>query len=145
VTQTFMAKPAEIERRWYVVDAKGKTLGRLASRIAHILRGKHKPTYTPHVDCGDHVVVINAGDVKLTGKKAENKILYRHSGYPGGLKSTTAGDMLATRPQRLIEHAVKGMIPKNKLGRRMLKRLRVYVSSDHPHAAQQPETLEVEQ
>ncbi|SEN61555.1 50S ribosomal protein L13 [Lihuaxuella thermophila] len=135
---TYMAKPMEVERKWYVVDAKGKTLGRLASEVATILRGKHKPQYTPHVDTGDFVIVINASQVELTGKKLTKKIYYRHSGYPGGLKMTTAGQMRATRPERMIELAVKGMLPKNSLGRQQLKKLKVYAGSEHPHQAQQP-------
>lgn len=135
---TYMAKPFEVERKWYVVDAKGKTLGRLASEVATLLRGKHKPQYTPHVDTGDFVIVINASQVELTGKKLSQKIYYRHSGYPGGLKTTTAGDLRATRPERMIELAVKGMLPKGSLGRQQLKKLKVYAGSEHPHQAQQP-------
>ncbi|NCU18122.1 50S ribosomal protein L13 [Pallidibacillus pasinlerensis] len=140
---TYMAKPNEIERKWYVVDAAGQTLGRLASEVASILRGKHKPTYTPHVDTGDHVIILNASQIKLTGKKLSDKIYYRHSHYPGGLKETTAGEMLEKHPERLIELAVKGMLPKNSLGRKMGKKLHVYAGSEHPHQAQQPETLEL--
>lgn len=140
---TYMAKPNEIERKWYVVDAAGQTLGRLASEVASILRGKHKPTYTPHVDTGDHVIILNATQIKLTGKKLSDKIYYRHSHYPGGLKETTAGEMLEKHPERLIELAVKGMLPKNSLGRKMGKKLHVYAGSEHPHQAQQPETLEL--
>jgi large subunit ribosomal protein L13 len=135
---TFMAKPHEVERKWYVVDAKGKTLGRLASEVAMLLRGKHKPQFTPHVDTGDFVIVINAAQVELTGKKLEKKIYYRHSGYPGGLKAITAGDLRAKNPQRMIELAVKGMLPKNSLGRQQFKKLKVYAGSEHPHQAQQP-------
>jgi large subunit ribosomal protein L13 len=133
-----MAKPHEVERKWYVVDAKGKTLGRLASEVATILRGKHKPTYTPHVDTGDFVIVINASQVELTGKKLQKKIYYRHSGYPGGLKAISAGDLRATKPERMIELAVKGMLPKTKLGRAQFKKLKVYAGPEHPHQAQQP-------
>jgi large subunit ribosomal protein L13 len=133
-----MAKPHEVERKWYVVDAKGKTLGRLASEVAMLLRGKHKPQFTPHVDTGDFVIVINAAQVELTGKKLEKKIYYRHSGYPGGLKAITAGDLRAKNPQRMIELAVKGMLPKNSLGRQQFKKLKVYAGSEHPHQAQQP-------
>jgi large subunit ribosomal protein L13 len=135
---TYMAKPHEVERKWYVVDAKGKTLGRLASEVATILRGKHKPTYTPHVDTGDFVIVINASQVELTGKKLQKKIYYRHSGYPGGLKAISAGDLRATKPERMIELAVKGMLPKTKLGRQQFKKLKVYAGPEHPHQAQQP-------
>jgi len=138
-----MAKPGEVERKWYVVDAKGKTLGRLASEVAALLRGKHKPEFTPHVDTGDFVIVINAKDVQLTGKKLSNKIYYRHSGWPGGLKMTTAADMRNTRPERMIELAVKGMLPKTSLGRRQLRKLKVYAGPEHPHQAQQPEVWEL--
>lgn len=140
---TYMAKPGEVERKWYVVDAKGKTLGRLASEVAALLRGKHKPQYTPHVDTGDFVIVINAKEVQLTGKKLANKIYYRHSGWPGGLKKTTAADMRNTRPERMIELAVKGMLPKTSLGRRQLRKLKVYAGPEHPHQAQQPEVWEL--
>ncbi|GAA5345896.1 50S ribosomal protein L13 [Planifilum fimeticola] len=140
---TYMAKPGEVERKWYVVDAKGKTLGRLASEVAALLRGKHKPQFTPHVDTGDFVIVINAKDVQLTGKKLSNKIYYRHSGWPGGLKMTTAADMRNTRPERMIELAVKGMLPKTSLGRRQLRKLKVYAGPEHPHQAQQPEVWEL--
>jgi len=140
---TYMAKPGEVERKWYVVDAKGKTLGRLASEVAALLRGKHKPEFTPHVDTGDFVIVINAKDVQLTGKKLSNKIYYRHSGWPGGLKMTTAADMRNTRPERMIELAVKGMLPKTSLGRRQLRKLKVYAGPEHPHQAQQPEVWEL--
>ncbi|TCS94153.1 50S ribosomal protein L13 [Hazenella coriacea] len=135
---TYMAKPLEVERKWYVVDAKGKTLGRLATEVATLLRGKHKPQFTPHVDTGDFVIVINASQVELTGKKLEQKMYYRHTGYPGGLRATSAGDLRATRPERMIELAVKGMLPKGTLGRQQLKKLKVYASSEHPHEAQQP-------
>ncbi len=128
-------------RKWYIVDARGQTLGRLASRVASILRGKHKPTFTPHLDTGDHVVVINARDIRLTGDKLRSKIYYRHSGYPGGLKYVDARTLKETRPERIIEYAVCGMLPKNKLGRAMAKKLRVYAGSDHPHQAQRPEPL----
>ncbi|MEW9031456.1 MAG: 50S ribosomal protein L13 [Planifilum fimeticola] len=140
---TYMAKPGEVERKWYVVDAKGKTLGRLASEVAALLRGKHKPQFTPHVDTGDFVIVINAKDAQLTGKKLSNKIYYRHSGWPGGLKMTTAADMRNTRPERMIELAVKGMLPKTSLGRRQLRKLKVYAGPEHPHQAQQPEVWEL--
>jgi large subunit ribosomal protein L13 len=138
-----MAKPGEVERKWYVVDAKGKTLGRLASEVAALLRGKHKPEYTPHVDTGDFVIVINAKDVQLSGKKMSKKIYYRHSGWPGGLKMTTAAEMRDKRPERMIELAVKGMLPRTSLGRRQLRKLKVYAGPEHPHQAQQPEVWEL--
>ncbi len=141
--RTYVAKPSEIQKRWYVVDAEGKTLGRLASRIAAILRGKHKPTYTPFLDTGDYVIVINADKVVVTGDKAEGKLYYRHSGYPGGLKTTTFRRMMQTRPERVIEIAVRGMLPHNRLGRAMAKKLKVYAGPVHPHEAQQPERLEL--
>jgi large subunit ribosomal protein L13 len=141
---TFMANVANIERKWYVIDAEGKTLGRLAAEVAKLLRGKHKPTFTPHVDTGDHVIVVNADKVSLTGKKLIQKTYFRHSGYPGGTTFTTAGKMLAEKPERLLEHAVKGMLPKNRLGRQMYRKLKVYRGPNHPHAAQQPETLAID-
>ena len=141
--KSFMANPATVERKWYVIDAEGKTLGRLAVEVAKLLRGKNKPTFTPHVDTGDYVIVVNAGKVNLTGKKLEQKTYFRHSGYPGGTTFTTAGKLLADRPERLIELAVKGMLPKNTLGRQMYRKLNVYRGPDHPHAAQQPEALEI--
>ncbi len=141
--RTFTAKMKDIEREWFVVDAEGQTLGRLASRIAPILRGKHKPIYTPHMDCGDYVIVINADKVRVTGRKLDQKMYYRHSGYPGGLKSISLRDQLAQHPERVIEAAVKGMLPKNKLGRRMFKKLKVYAGDSHPHQAQQPKPLEL--
>lgn len=136
--------PKEVESKWYVIDAEGKTLGRLAAKIATILRGKHKPEYTPNMPVGDYVIVINAAKVKLTGKKLEDKIYTRYSGYPGGLKRIPAGEMLKRHPERVIERAVKGMLPKNRLGRKLYKRLKVYAGPDHPHAAQRPEKLELE-
>jgi len=136
---TPMAKKGEIEQKWYLVDAKGKTLGRLATRIAILLRGKHKPIFTPHVDTGDFVVVVNAEKVNLTGKKWEEKLYIYHTGYPGGLKSTSAGKVKKTKPQRLITMAVQGMLPKTKLGKKMIKKLKVYSGEAHPHQAQQPE------
>ncbi len=139
--KTYSAKPHEVERTWYLVDATDQTLGRLASRIAKILCGKHKPCYTPHVDCGDYVIVINADKVHVTGKKLGDKIYHRHSGYLGGLTSIPLERMLERHPTRVIEMAVKGMLPKNKLARHMLKKLRVYAGADHPHEAQQPEPL----
>ena len=140
---TFMANPATVERKWYVVDAEGKTLGRLAAEVAKVLRGKHKPTFTPHVDTGDHVIVLNADKVVLTGKKLVQKTYFRHSGYPGGTTFTTAGKMLETRPERVVEMAVKGMLPKNSLGRKMFTKLKVYAGAEHPHSAQMPEVLEI--
>ncbi|MEW6725052.1 MAG: 50S ribosomal protein L13 [Bacillota bacterium] len=139
---TYMAKSEDVNRKWYVVDATGQTLGRLASRVAAILRGKHKPIYTPHVDTGDHVIVVNADKVVLTGKKLGQKLYKRYSGYPGGLKEITYEKLMKTHPERAIEHAVKGMLPHTRLGRKMGKKLRVYAGPEHPHAAQQPETLE---
>lgn len=140
---TFMAKGHEVERKWLVVDAEGKTLGRLASEVVAILRGKHKPIYTPHVDTGDYVIVINAEKIHLTGNKLEDKIYYRHSQFAGGLKKRTAGEMLERNPERMIELAVKGMLPKNSLGRKMFKKLHVYAGPNHPHAAQKPESFEL--
>ena len=141
--KTFSAKPKEIERKWYLVDAKGCVLGRLATAVASRLRGKHKPIYTPHVDTGDHIVVINANKVTLTGHKWDDKVYYRHSGYMGGLKSTTAKELLEKRPEDLVKSAVKGMLPKNRLGRQMFKKLKVYAGSEHPHGAQSPEILQL--
>ena len=139
--KSFMASPATIERKWYVVDATGYTLGRLASEIAKVLRGKNKPTFTPHIDTGDYVIVVNADKIKVTGKKLEQKLYYRHSDYVGGFKSTTLKEMLNKKPEMVIELAVKGMLPKGPLGRQMLKKLSVYAGPEHPHAAQKPETL----
>ena len=141
--RTYMAKPEEIERQWYVVDATGQTLGRLATKIADILRGKHKPIYTPHVDTGDYVIVINAEKIELTGKKWEQKKYYRHSGYPGGIKEITYDKLLKKKPELIIEKAVRGMIPHNRLGRQIIKKLKVYAGPDHPHQAQQPKELEL--
>ncbi len=141
--RTYVAKPGEVERKWYVVDATGKTLGRLAARIAHILRGKHKPQYTPHEDVGDFIIVVNAEKIAVTGRKLDQKIYYRHSGYPGGLKAVSLRRMLARHPERVIEHAVKGMLPRGPLGRRMFKKLKVYAGPTHPHQAQKPEPLEL--
>ncbi|MCD8216672.1 MAG: 50S ribosomal protein L13 [Clostridiales bacterium] len=138
---TFMAKNEAIERKWYVVDATGYTLGRLSAEIAKILRGKHKPIYTPHIDTGDYVIVVNAEKIKVTGKKLNQKIYYHHSEYVGGMKETTLKEMLAKHPERVIEHAVKGMLPKGPLGRQMYKKLFVYAGPDHKHAAQKPEVL----
>lgn len=141
--RTYMAKPNEIPRKWYVVDAAGQTLGRLASEVASIIRGKYKPQFTPHVDTGDFVVVINADKIQLTGDKWQQKKYYRHSGYPGGLKTTSAQQMLNTKPERLIELAVYGMLPKNRLGERLKSKLKVYAGSEHPHAAQNPEVWQL--
>ncbi|MFH1571469.1 MAG: 50S ribosomal protein L13 [Gemmatimonadota bacterium] len=141
--RTYSPKAAEIDRRWYVVDADGKTLGRLATQIASVLRGKHKPTWTPHMDMGDHVVVVNAEKVRVTGRKAEQKTYYRYTGYPGGIRSTTYAEMLADHPERILQKAVWGMLPHNVLGRQMYKKLRVYAGPEHRHAAQQPEPLEL--
>jgi large subunit ribosomal protein L13 len=140
---TWMPKESEIERKWFVVDADGQVLGRLASRVAAILRGKHKPTFVPHLDVGDHVVVINAEKVRLTGRKLTDKIYRWHTGYIGGLREVSAGAMLKTHPERVIEWAVEGMLPKNRLGRAMAKKLKVYRGREHPHAAQQPTALEI--
>jgi large subunit ribosomal protein L13 len=141
--KTYMANNQTVERNWFVVDAKGQRLGRLSTEVATILRGKHKPTFTPHVDGGDYVIVINASDIELTGKKWEQKKYYRHSQYPGGLKETTAKVMNAKHPERLIEFAIKGMLPKGRLGRQMYKKLFVYASDTHPHTAQKPQVLEL--
>lgn len=140
---TFVAKPHEVEKKWYLVNAEGQTLGRLASEVAKILRGKHKPIFTPHVDTGDHVIIINAEKVELTGKKWEQKKYYRHSGYPGGLKTMDYKTFVQTKPELLVEKAVKGMLPHTRLGRAMAKKLKVYRGSEHPHEAQKPEVLEL--
>lgn len=140
---TFMAKANEVERKWYVVDAEGKTLGRLASEVASILRGKHKPTYTPHVDTGDHVIILNASKIELTGKKLTDKIYYRHSQHPGGLKQRTALEMRTNYAEKMLELAIKGMLPKNSLGRQMFKKLHVYAGATHQHEAQKPEVYEL--
>ena len=142
--KTYMATPATIERKWYVVDAADKTLGRLAAEVAKVLRGKNKPTFTPHMDTGDHVIIINAAQVKLTGKKLVQKVYFRHSGYLGGDKYTKAGDMLKNNPVRMVELAVKGMVPHNRLGSQIIKKLHVYAGSEHPHAAQKPEVLTID-
>ena len=139
--KSFMASPSTIERKWYVVDATGHTLGRLASEIASILRGKNKPTYTPHIDTGDYVIVVNADKIQVTGKKLDQKVYYRHSGYVGGIKETTLKEMLNKHPERVIEYAVKGMLPKGPLGRQMFTKLHVYAGPDHEQAAQKPEVL----
>ncbi|GIP01389.1 50S ribosomal protein L13 [Paenibacillus sp. FSL W8-0187] len=140
---TYMAKPNEVERKWYIVDAEGKTLGRLASEVAALIRGKHKPQFTPHVDTGDFVVVINSEKIHLTGKKMENKKYYRHSMHPGGLKVTTAQDLIAKFPERVIESAVHGMLPKTRMGEKMKLRLKAYAGTAHPHEAQKPEVYEL--
>jgi large subunit ribosomal protein L13 len=140
---TYSAKPTDVTRSWFIVDATNKPLGRLASEIASVLRGKHRPTYTPHVDTGDFVVVINAEKIALSGNKLETKKYYSYSGHMGGLRTTSAKDMLATKPEHLIEHAVKGMLPKNPLGRKMFTKLKVYAAAEHPHKAQQPKPLPV--
>ena len=139
--QTYMANPDKIERKWYVVDAEGCTLGRLASGVASVLRGKNKPQFTPHVDTGDYVIVVNADKIKVSGKKMDQKIYYNHSDYVGGMKETTLKEMLAKHPERVVEYAVKGMLPKGPLGRQMYKKLFVYAGPDHKHAAQKPEVL----
>ena len=139
--KTFMASPATIDRKWYVVDAEGMTLGRLASEVAKVLRGKNKAIFTPHIDTGDYVIVVNAEKIKVTGKKLDQKIYYNHSDYVGGMKETTLKEMLAKHPERVIEHAVKGMLPKGPLGRQMFTKLHVYAGAEHAHAAQKPEVL----
>lgn len=141
--KTFSAKPAEVKRDWYVIDATGKTLGRLATEVARRLRGKHKPEYTPHVDTGDYIVIVNAEKVHVTGNKFNDKMYYQHSGYPGGMKATSFEKMVQKSPERIIEIAVKGMLPKNPLGRAMYRKLKVYAGPDHTHSAQQPQPLEI--
>ena len=139
--KSFMARPATIERKWYVVDATGCTLGRLASEVAKVLRGKNKPTFTPHMDCGDYVIIVNADKVKVTGKKLDQKIYYNHSEYVGGMRETTLREMMAKKPEKVVELAVKGMLPKGTLGRSMFDKLHVYAGPDHQQAAQKPEVL----
>ncbi len=141
--KTVSTRPQDVDRTWFVVDAEDKTLGRLATEIAHRLRGKHKPEYTPHVDTGDYIVVVNAEKVRVTGNKFNDKMYYRHSGYPGGIKEMNFKDMQDRHPERIVEKAVKGMLPKNPLGRAMFKKLKVYSGAEHPHAAQQPQPLEI--
>jgi large subunit ribosomal protein L13 len=141
--KTFNTKPTDIQRSWYVVDATGKTLGRLATGIARILKGKHKPYYTPHLDCGDYVIVVNAGKIRVTGKKLDEKIYYSHSGYPGGLKQVVLRTQLEKHPERVIKAAVWGMLPHGRLGRKMFKKLKVYGTPTHPHVAHKPKKLEV--
>ena len=138
-----MASPSTVERKWYVVDAEGKTLGRLASEVANVLRGKNKPTYTPHIDTGYYVIVVNAEKIQVTGKKLDQKIYYHHSEYVGGMKEATLREMMQKKPEFVITHAVKGMLPKGPLGRQMLKKLHVYAGPEHNHAAQKPETLDI--
>ncbi|MCB0191600.1 MAG: 50S ribosomal protein L13 [Anaerolineae bacterium] len=138
---TISAREQDVQRDWYVVDVQGETLGRIATQIAAVLRGKHKPIYTPHVDCGDYVIVVNAEKVHVTGQKLTQKMYYRHSGYPGGLKEISLRDQLKRFPERVLESAVKGMLPKNRLGRQMFKKLKVYAGPNHPHEAQKPKTL----
>ena len=138
---SFMANPAKVERKWYVVDATGYTLGRLASEVAKVLRGKNKPIFTPHVDTGDYVIIVNAEKIKVTGKKLDQKIYYHHSDYVGGMKETTLREMLAKKPEKVVELAVKGMLPKGPLGREMFTKLHVYAGAEHPHTAQKPEVL----
>jgi len=142
--KTYVANPQTRDRRWYVVDAEGKTLGRLATQLADVLRGKRKPEYTPHVDTGDFVVVINAEKIAVTGDKRAQKRYYRHSGYPGGLRSRTLGEMLERRPEEVIRKAVKGMLPRNRLARRQITKLKVYAGPEHPHVAQKPEPMEID-
>lgn len=141
--KTFSAKPAEVKREWFVIDATDKVLGRVATEIAHLLRGKHKPEYTPHVDTGDHIIVINAEKIAVTGNKEEGKIYYRHTGYPGGIKDLNLRELRAKAPTRIIENAVRGMMPKNPLGRAMLKKLHIYAGPEHKHQAQEPQAFEV--
>ena len=140
-TKTYTVRASEIDRRWYVVDAADETLGRLASRIARVLEGKHKPTWTPNLDSGDHVIVLNASRITVTSDKLESKVYVRHSGYPQGFKEETLGDLLERRPEQVIRRAVKGMLPRNRLGAQQLRKLKVYAGSDHPHQAQRPEPL----
>lgn len=141
--KTYVTKNEDVKREWYVVDAAGQTLGRLAARVARVLCGKHKPMYSPSIDAGDYVIVVNAAKIHVTGRKLDQKIYYRHSGYPGGIKEITLRSLLQKHPTRVIEYAVRGMLPKNRLGRRMFKKLKVYAGPDHPHAAQQPRPMEL--
>jgi large subunit ribosomal protein L13 len=141
--KTFVAKPATIEKKWYVVDASGQTLGRLATVVADTLRGKRKPIYTPHIDTGDFVVIVNADKIVVTGRKPEQKMYYRHSGYPGGLKTESYRSLFARKPEEVVRKAVRGMLPHNRLGRAQLKKLKIYAGAEHPHAAQQPQALEI--
>ena len=143
--RTYTPKPGEVDRQWHVIDATDVVLGRLASQVAVLLRGKHKATFAPHVDTGDFVIVVNAGKVALTGNKRQTKVAYRHSGYPGGLRAVGYEELLTKRPERAIELAVKGMLPHNRLGRQLIKKLKVYAGAEHPHAAQQPQPFEIKQ
>jgi len=142
--RTYTPRASEIERSWYVVDAEGLTLGRMATEVARVLRGKHKATYTPHLDTGDHVIIVNADKVALSPGKAEAKRVYRHTGYPGGIRSDTYAELLASKPEEAVRRTVRGMLPKNRLGRQMLRKLKVYSGADHPHTAQQPIPLEID-
>ena len=141
--RTYTPKASEIERSWYVVDADGLTLGRMATEVARVLRGKHKPTFSPHMDTGDHVIIVNADKVLLSSNKAERKMVHRHTGYPGGVRSHTYAEEMATKPAEAVRRSVRGMLPKNRLGRQMLKKLKVYAGPDHPHSAQKPQPLEI--
>ena len=141
--KTYVVKEADIQRRWILVDASGQNLGRLASRIAQVLKGKHKPTYSPHLDGGDYVVVVNADKIAVTGRKMDQKMYYRHTGYPGGIRETNLRGLLARHPTHALKFAVRGMLPKNRLGRRMIKKLKIYAGPEHPHQAQQPEAVEL--
>jgi len=141
--KTFVLRKEDIQREWFVIDAKGQTLGRLASKIVQLLRGKHKPTYTPHLDMGDFVIVINADKIQVTGRKLDQKMYYRHSGYMGGLKETSLRDQLVRHPEDVIKLAVRGMLPHNRLGRKIIKKLKVYAGAEHPHQAQQPKVIEL--
>lgn len=141
--RTYTPKASEIDRTWYVVDAEGLTLGRMATEVARVLRGKHKATFSPHIDTGDHVIIVNAAKVALSPGKAEKKQVYRHTGYPGGIRSTTYADLLDTKPEEAVRRTVRGMVPKNRLGRQMMTKLKVYPGPTHPHAAQQPQVLEI--
>jgi len=143
IHKTYVAKPGDVEKKWYIVDATDKTLGRLATQIASVLRGKHKPQYTPHEDVGDYVIVVNAEKIQVTGRKLEQKVYYRHSGYPGGIRGVTLQDQLNRHPERVIEHAVKGMLPHGPLGRRMFKKLKVFVGPEHSHQAQNPQVMDL--
>ena len=142
--RTYSPKASEIERAWYVVDAEGLTLGRMSTEVARILRGKHKPTFTPHLDTGDHVIIVNAEKVVLTSNKAETKQVYRHTGYPGGIRSSTYAEMLDRKPAEAVRRTIRGMLPKNRLGRQMLSKLKVYAGPDHPHASQKPQVLNLD-
>jgi len=142
--RTWTVRPGDIKREWYVIDASDAVLGRLATKAASILRGKHRPQYTPHADCGDHVIIVNAEKVRLTGRKEDQKVYHRHTGYPGGLKTTSLKDMREQHPERIIEAAIRGMLPKNPLGRKMFTKLKIYAGNQHPHAAQQPKSLSID-